>query len=177
MQDFTGDSAMDRSIDSSAGTGSVFLASGHDHQRCIADAIASAQAVCGHRGARFTKLRKRVLELIWASHHPVGAYDLLERLGNERGRVAPPTVYRVLEFLTGHGLVHRIDSLNAFVGCAHPGQRHRAYFLICRMCRCIAEIDDEDLGSAVERCAGVADFVIERETIELLGLCPRCQQA
>src|SRR3954453_3718975 len=92
----------------------------HDHADCVAAALGAAERLCARRGARLTELRRRVLELIWRSHEPIGAYALLDRLGRERGRVAPPTVYRALEFLIAHGLVHRIASLNAFIGCVHP---------------------------------------------------------
>ena len=94
----------------------------HDHSRCVAEALAEAEALCAKQGTRLTTLRKRVLELVWASHKPLGAYDILGVLSEEDGRrAAPPTVYRALDFLLENGLVHRIASLNAFIGCVHPG--------------------------------------------------------
>ena len=86
------------------------------------------------RGVRLTPLRRRVLELVWGSHRAVKAYDLLAALGDAVGAAKPPTVYRALEFLMAQGLVHRIDSLNAFVGCPQPDHRHSAQFLICGGC-------------------------------------------
>ena len=91
----------------------------HDHSRCVSHALAEAEAICARQGLRLTALRKRVLELVWASHKPLGAYDILGVLSDEDGRrAAPPTVYRALDFLLENGLVHRIASLNAFVGCS-----------------------------------------------------------
>ncbi len=153
----------------------AFTGTGHDHDRCVADAVAAAAALCHRRGVRLTELRRRVLELVWASHNPVGAYDILDRLGRERRRVAPPTVYRALEFLCAERLVHRIDSRNAFVGCAFPGAPHRAYFLICGRCGNAAEIDDRPLRSALDSLAARAGFLVEQETVELSGLCPQCR--
>ena len=94
----------------------------HDHRVCVKDALEQATAICAKRGARLTPIRRRVLELIWASHKPSGAYDILEALSQEsRGkRIAPPTVYRALDFLLEQGLIHRLESLNAFIGCPHP---------------------------------------------------------
>lgn len=152
-----------------------FAGRGHDHARCVADALDAAAEVCQRIGARLTPLRQRVLELVWQSHKPVGAYDLLNALGRERDRVAPPTVYRALDFLVEHGLVHRIDSLNAFVGCAYPDANHRAYFLICDGCGSAAEIDDTQLGRALERSARDAGFTTRREVVEITGLCPGCR--
>ena len=89
----------------------------HDHDHCVANALAAAEQVCATRGLKLTPLRRRVLELVWAGHGPVGAYDLLQALAEGDARaVQPPTVYRALEFLREAGLVHRIDTLNAFIG-------------------------------------------------------------
>ena len=123
---------------------------------------------------KLTPLRRRVLELIWQSHAPVGAYFLLERLAAERGRVAPPTIYRALDFLTEQGLVHRLDTLNAFIGCDRPAEGHRAYFLICRRCGTAAEFQDQELQRAIGHRARAARFAVESETVEISGLCADC---
>src|SRR5262249_40395465 len=89
----------------------------HDHRHCIDDALSRAETVCAERGARMTPLRRRVLELVWDSHAPIGAYAIMDLLRAADDRAAaPPTVYRALEFLLDQGLVHKIESLNAFVG-------------------------------------------------------------
>ena len=150
---------------------------GHDHRSCMADALAHAERICTGRGARLTKLRRRVLELIWESHTPVGAYDLLRRLGQEHGAAAPPTVYRALDFLLEHGLIHRIESLNAFVGCAVPVEAHAGQFLICRDCGAAAEMHDARVNRAINRGAAELGFAVERKTVEVRGLCPVCRGA
>ena len=101
----------------------AFHEGGHEHQSCIEDALARADDVCRERGVRLTPLRRRVLELVWSSHRAVKAYDLLAALGDAVGAAKPPTVCRALEFLMAQGLVHRIDSLNAFVGCPQPDRK------------------------------------------------------
>lgn len=158
-----------------------FPRTAHDHARCVSDALALAVELCERRGARLTDLRRRVLELVWESHAPVGAYEILERLGLERlglerRRAAPPTVYRALDFLSREGLIHRIDSLNAFVGCVAPGAAHRAFFLICRRCRDAVELRDQALEGTLERVATSAGFAVERATVELAGACARCRE-
>ena len=152
-----------------------FAGAEHDHAACVAEALAAAETVCQARGSRLTPLRRRVLELVWNSHCPVGAYDLLDRLGEEARRPARPTDYRSLDFLTAERLVHRIDSLNAFVGCAHPGHSHRAHFLICERCGVAAELDDAPLKAAVDQAAAAAGFALASETVELRGTCPHCR--
>jgi len=153
-----------------------FPPTNHDHGRCVADAVAAAERLCKRDGLAFTALRRRVLELVWSSHGPVGAYELLDALRGEGRRAAPPTVYRALEFLRAHGLVHRIESLNAFIGCARPDRHHGGQFLICRDCGAAAEIDDPTIAGAVHRRAAALGFTVDRQTIEISGQCPRCRR-
>ena len=77
----------------------------HDHSRCITSAIGHAKSLCADRGVKLTPVRQRVLELVWQSHQPIGAYELLASLAKEGFNSAPPTVYRALEFLSGQGLL------------------------------------------------------------------------
>ncbi len=152
----------------------AFHDGGHEHQGCIADALSRAEAVCRQRGARLTPLRRRVLELVWGSHRATKAYDLLAALGDEDGAAKPPTVYRTLEFLMELGLVHRIDSLNAFVGCPMPDRRHTAQFLICGGCGEVSEMTASSIDRAVADQAAGSGFALSRQIIELHGKCPRC---
>jgi len=157
----------------------AFMHEGHDHERCLDDAVVRAEELCRERGARLTPLRRQVLELVWSGHKPLGAYEILESLQAERGGAAPPTVYRALEFLRAHGLVHRIESLNAFVGCAEPdghhGAQHGAQFLICRSCGAVAELSDDRITKAIRGSAEKTGFAIDNATIEIEGYCPHCQ--
>lgn len=149
----------------------------HDHQTCIADALDRADAICRARGVRLTELRRRVLELIWSSHRPIGAYAALSALRDERDTAAPPTVYRALDFLMEQGLVHRIQSLNAFIGCSEPDHAHNSMFLICSECGDALEIEDEALDDAVRSAATAHGFALQRRTVEATGTCPGCAGA
>ena len=147
----------------------------HDHRRCFRNALARAEALCRRRGSRLTALRRRVLEVVWQGHRPLGAYEILETMRVERAAAAPPTVYRALDFLLGNGLVHRIESLNAFVGCSDPGPPHGGQFLICRTCGTAAELNDPRIALAIEDSASETGFHVHHPTIEVSGLCPNCQ--
>lgn len=147
----------------------------HDHRQCVTSALARAAKVCAGNGARLTALRRRVLELVWRSHRPVRAYDLLGALARERANAAPPTVYRALDFLQAQGLVHRIESLNAFIGCDRPGEAHAGQFLICRECGRAAEMADGRIEAAMRHGSAAAGFYLERPTVEGIGLCPDCR--
>ena len=155
----------------------AFPTPGHDHIGCVETALGRADTLCQSRGARLTELRRTVLAQVWSSHAPVGAYDILQALQERKPgtRIAPPTVYRALDFLIAHGLVHRIESLNAFAGCSQPEHDHSGGFLICGECGVTAEIDDANVSQALRASANRRGFAIERATLELLGRCPACQ--
>lgn len=149
--------------------------SGHNHQHCIDQALQLARDLCRVRQLRLTPVRELVLKLIWQSHQPIGAYELLPALAEAGFNSAPPTVYRALEFLQEQGLVHRIASLNAFVGCPHPAQAHQGCFLICRQCHSTSELDAGPVHATLEKSAQAIGFSIEQETVEVTGLCPNCR--
>lgn len=147
----------------------------HDHDACVSQALADARVICQQKNARLTPTRERVLELIWQSHKPLGAYDVLAKLTSEGHNAAPPTVYRALDFLQQHGLAHRIASLNAFTGCAHAGEQHTGMFLICRACSTVLELTNASVSSAIHDAAGAEAFRTEKVMLEVAGLCPGCQ--
>lgn len=155
----------------------IFPPAQHDHAACVQAALEAAESECRRRGARLTSIRRRVLELVWGSHQPAGAYALLEALAREGGSAAPPTVYRALDFLLAHGLVHRIERLNAFVGCSRPGLPNEGQFLLCTSCGAAAELCDSAIDRAVEEGAARAGFTVTRQTIEVEGLCAVCHHA
>ncbi len=149
----------------------------HDHAQCVQQALTKAEQVCARHGARLTELRRRVLELTWNSHRAVKAYDLLEHLGDGKQAAKPPTVYRALEFLQGLGLIHKLESLNAYVGCPDPEGRHPTQFLICRSCGLIQELELPALGVTVGQEARRHGFQVERQLVEVHGLCRSCHRA
>lgn len=148
----------------------------HDHEGCVSRALAVAEDQCRRRGGRLTDLRRRVLELVWEGHQPVGAYALLDGLREGGHAAQPPSVYRALDFLMEHGLIHRIERLNAFVGCIHPGAPHAGQFLLCTGCGAAAELDDPAIVEAVARQAEDLGFSVSRQTVEVEGLCPACRE-
>lgn len=121
-----------------------------------------------------TPVRRRTLEILLESHRAMGAYEVLDRLAAEGFGRQPPVVYRALEFLVEHGLAHRLQRLNAFAACPHPGHDHAPAFLICRACDTLAELPAAPVRAALSDLAAGAGFVVERATIEAVGLCPAC---
>ena len=141
----------------------------------IASALASAEAICIERGQRFTPLRRRVLELVLLAGKPIKAYDLLELLSEDRRRVAPPTVYRSLDFLLEQKFLHRIESQNAFIACCiSHGHKHAVQFFICNRCNDVIEMTDNSIADSIHQRAGEMGFQATGQTIEVSGLCKRC---
>ncbi len=152
-----------------------FEAPSHDHNTCVSDAIHRAEKLCVERGEKFTPLRRTILELLWSSHQPVKAYDLLAQLALTHDRPAPTTVYRTLEFLEDVGVVHKLESMNSYIGCAAPERSHQGQFLICDQCGVVAELDDDVVSTRIETNAKRIGFKVKIETIEISGTCRACQ--
>lgn len=136
--------------------------------------LARAAALCEGRGARLTEHRRRVLEILWTAGRPIGAYEILEAMRDGPRALAPPTVYRALDFLLEQGLVHKIESLHAFVGCDHPGQPHASQFLICDRCGAVTELEDEEVARSLRSAADETGFQPARRVVELIGVCATC---
>ncbi len=146
----------------------------HDHKTCVDAALARADEVCNEDGARLTALRREVLEYVWRGHDAVKAYEILDFLSSESRAAKPPTVYRSLRFLLERGLVHRLESLNAFVGCPNPGGAHDCEFLICEACGRVRELLTPVISEAIAEKAQEAGFRVRWKTVEVFGECDAC---
>lgn len=139
----------------------------------VGRALAEADRRLSGQGERMTAARTRVLELLLSAGEPVKAYDLIARFGTDGAPAKPPTVYRSLEFLERHGLVHRIASISAYVACTSGTDAHAAAFLICDCCGTTQEVS-ASLAEGLDAAATSAGYVIERTTIEAHGRCSAC---
>lgn len=146
----------------------------HNHASCIKAALSDAESTCLKHGLRLTTIRRAVLTLVWKSHAPIKAYELLEQMHQENPKAAPPTVYRALEFLQKAGLVHRIESLNAYVGCGNPDEPHLGQFLICESCGAVAEINAKKITTVLNEQAAKLGFDTQQQLVEIKGICPQC---
>jgi Fur family zinc uptake transcriptional regulator len=136
------------------------------------------QTACERAGVQLTPLRRRVLDIFSASEAPLGAYTILEELSRREGKqVAPPTVYRTLDFLLEHGFVHKIESLNAYAPCEHLGHPHHGMLVICEACGRSEEIEDEAVMRIVADTAAGSGFALKRVMVEAQGLCRRCAES
>lgn len=147
----------------------------HDHSHCESQALEAALQRCTQQGLKLTKIRQQVLEIIWSQHNPIGAYDVLQQLQERGHKPAPPTAYRALEFLVTAKLIHRIESLNAYIGCPSPDSNHQCQFYICRECGHIAELSNAAVSKALSIGAKELGFASEQPIIEVHGVCKDCQ--
>ena len=171
----------------------------------VAKRLTAAKEQCRLNGARFTSLRQQIYQLVLEANQPIGAYDLITQLQQIRlsetdnsddsqqshsqspsssaqsskkqtpKNVAPPTVYRSLEFLLSEGLIHQLTSINAYVPCCHPRAQHTAAFLICSQCQRVQECSSLPVQEMMGFAEQDVGFVVERSVIELSGRCQACQ--
>lgn len=141
-------------------------------------ATAAIEAACDRRGVRLTPMRRAAYEEMLDHAAPISAYELLDRMQQSTGRrLAPPTVYRALEFLLDEGFVHRIESQNAFVVCEHPGERHESIYFVCRDCGASQEVHNTEVREALDAQAATLGFVPKRQVVEVYGSCAACAGA
>ena len=140
--------------------------------------VAEVERLCGQRGLRLTPLRANALRLIADAARPLKAYELLDQMKATHEAAAPPTVYRALDFLLEHGFIHKLSSINAYVGCHHPGSaQHAVPFLICDGCQSATELEDERIVELLDARARATGFVPQAQTLEVHGLCAACAAA
>ena len=136
------------------------------------------ERACASKGLQLTALRRRVMTILSESEAPLGAYAIIDEMRRIEGKpVAPPTVYRTLDFFLENGFVHKIESRNAYAPCAHFGHAHQGVLLLCEKCGRSDEIDEPGLDRLIEQAAARGGFVAHRQMIEVQGLCPACARA
>jgi Fur family zinc uptake transcriptional regulator len=145
----------------------------HCHSR--QERMIEAENLCRDKGARFTDMRRTVYGFLLDAKAPISAYDLLAALQIKlKKALAPPTVYRALEFLLEQGLIHRLESNNSYLICDHPGQPHESLYLVCTRCGTTREVEDAKVEALLGSKAAAVGFVPARQVIEVQGLCAKC---
>lgn len=141
--------------------------------------IAKAIESCRRSGTRLTDKRKNLLALLLASETPLSAYELAEQYGKHYSTSIPPmSVYRMLDFLVGENLVHKLSSESKFIACSHIACDHThqvPQFLICGQCRKVREIGiDADIIQALRGNVTNAGYRLLSSQLELQCLCHEC---
>jgi Fur family transcriptional regulator, zinc uptake regulator len=128
-----------------------------------------------HDHGGLTRNQTLVLRVLEKSAAPLTAYLILDQL-RQKGIKAPLQVYRALEKLVEQGLVHRVESINAFMACRHhDSETHgETVFMICDACGTVEECSDTKTASVLRKLARMADFALARSSVELRGKCGKC---
>lgn len=161
---------------------SLFPGKDHDHSKCAHNLMHYAEQYCERAGLRLTRLRRDVLSEVAASHKAIGAYQILDNFAGQGRKLSPISVYRSLDFLQEAGLIHRLESTNAFFACQRNFDKGDdccgsapLVFLICDECGTIGEVDGQPISSVIDRFASDSGFETERSQVEIKGICRLCQ--
>ena len=138
------------------------------------NSIQQAEQYCQENGLNFTPVRRKVLEILLKKNTAIGAYEILDLLREAGFKNQPPVAYRALDFLVQNGFAHKIEQLNSFIGCTHPGKDHSPAFMICRNCDSVSEEEALIRNLSVSQIASKAGFTVEKAVIEARGLCHSC---
>jgi Fur family zinc uptake transcriptional regulator len=147
----------------------------HAHGDSQEAALTLAEDYCRERGEKLTPIRRKVLELLLNSGRATKAYSLLDEMRQIHPGSAPPTVYRALDFLLSAGLVHRIESINAFTVCHDLTQCQHGILVVCQQCGSVTELHQPKLRQALVAQIEDAGYRLASDEIELKGLCAACQ--
>lgn len=148
----------------------------HRHNQCIKNALEKAERVCSDKSLRLTPIRRKVLELIWQSHKPVKAYDLLNQLSSDEHIEKPPTVYRALDFLLENHLIHKIESCNAYIGCEVNHNEMDSKFFVCNQCDEVKEVCEPKLDKSLLEASKKQGFIPNQTKVEIHGTCAKCSR-
>ena len=153
----------------------LFPPDGHDHSACVVSAQARAERAFQGAGLRMTPLRAQVFEQVSASHGAIGANDILARIAAQGKRLAPISVYRALDALVAAGVVHRLESRNAFFACHQAHASQRPYLvLVCSGCGRVAEAPAQQVREAIDNAVRAVEFAFEGSLVEVTGRCGTC---
>ncbi len=157
---------------------SLFPRPEHDHHSCIEQAVGRAEEICAQKGVRLTPLREAVLRVLLSSHKALGAYDIIEKLQRDGRRLAPISVYRIIDVLLGAGLVHRLESKNAYFACLSEHRDSKSMLiLICDDCSRVAEAEAPEAWRAIKTVTQANGFTVSDTVLEIQGICADCRKA
>ncbi|WP_298470946.1 transcriptional repressor [uncultured Erythrobacter sp.] len=148
----------------------------HAHQELSGESlVAAARASLIESGEQWTGMREAVFTELAKHERPASAYDIADNLSQARGkRVAPNSIYRILDLFVSNNLAMRVESSNAYLANTHPGCAHDCIFLVCDECGEATHVDDEEVSRTVRKIASSKQFKPERPVLEIRGLCQAC---
>jgi len=165
-------------INTEALSENLFPRPGHDHESCVESAVERAHAQCKARAVRLTPLREAVLRALLSSHKALGAYEIIDKLHEDGRRLAPISVYRVINVLLESGLAHRLESQNAFFACLSDHSDTRSLLvLVCETCGRVAEAEAPDVWDAIKTMTQANGFRVSETILEIQGTCADCRRA
>lgn len=126
-----------------------------------------------------TPLRMDIYTIVLAAKTPLSAYEILDKLRKKRPNAEPPTVYRVLDFLSDNKIIHRIESNNKYISCTHLENNiheHHCILFVCNQCLLTQEYDDKDVLTALLNFAKKTSLKIDLSLLEVKGICNSCQK-
>lgn len=149
----------------------------HQHHDCVESAKMRAFKLAEDTGKKFGANQVRVLEALLQDHRAASAYEIVERMAESGKRLQPVQVYRALDTLMELGLVHRVQSINAYVACTTEDACHNPQLLFCSSCKRVAELASDTISALISKTAKQSQFKLDHGLVELVGLCPDCTNA
>lgn len=149
----------------------------HHHHLCVENAKQRASKLANVGGKKFGANQTLVLDALLLNHQASSAYEIVECIAKTNKRLQPVQVYRALDTLINMGLVHRVQSMNAYIACTSDEEHHIPQLLFCSSCKRVAELTNNTISSLISKTVKQAQFKLDYGLVELVGLCPECTNA
>ena len=148
----------------------------NQHKQCVSKAKIRFNNRLKQLGQSIGTYDKPVMKLLLSDHRCLSAYDIADKVSEAGKRVQPVQIYRSLEKLMNLGVVHRISTKNSYIACYEEGDCKTGQFLICTECKKVKEVESNLIENEITASAEKNRFLITSQTIEVLGLCAKCQK-
>ncbi|EDP59541.1 transcriptional repressor [Vibrio sp. AND4] len=131
------------------------------------------------QGKQLTSQRKLVLQALLHADNALSAYELVDYCKNHFNKnISAMSVYRILDFLEGEHLAHKLKASNKYIVCSHILCEHEhgvPQFLICSECNKISEqAIDPTLIHGLQSHAKEKGFTVISPQLEINGVCDDC---
>ncbi len=143
----------------------------------LPEVISHLEQRCGSKGGRLTRKRKVVLSSLLLMDKAASAYEL-EAFCRQQGEdISVMSVYRSLEYLQAHQLVHKLNVTNKYVVCCDLAGHHHGVtqFLVCQHCLKVKEVALSQ--QAIQKIIGDVEsegFQLVDSQVEISCVCEGC---
>ena len=121
--------------------------------------------------------RLKILEILDQSDTFLSAEDIRVAFKDDAHSLPLSTVYRVLESLVSHDLVHELNLDHRNIKLYEIAHKHHEHHLICVECDKVIHLKQCPVHSFEEELKTTHGFKMKHHSLDFYGVCEECQKA